>query len=532
MPSANFDIPILLIMFNRLETVMEVFGRIRDMRPKELFIAADGPRESRKSESALCQAVRKRVLESIDWPCEVKTLFQEKNLGCKYAVSGAIRWFFQNVEMGIVLEDDCLPSPSFFDFCRVLLVAYKDDARIGMISGHNYFGRTFEKDADYSLITTCGVWGWASWKRALSGYDPDQCSLTTAGRNTARTICLIKEAENALLNYSLAASRSEIDTWDYQFCDHLISNGMYTIMPSLNLIRNLGFSEQSTHTQSPPTWYRDAIYEYQVPIRFSENLKVNKEIAKKIERFHAPSRPSVLSRMIAFARRIKRLLRLCGQMWHDLRISVLRGLDGDLGERLRRRHYARLGMRLGKDVRIDTGVFIYGPEHISIGDRTHIDKNCILVGAPNDLDLSQRILKERSYECPEIARGTISIGKDCHISQNCMIYGYGGVLIGDSCVLSTGAKIYSLTSMPSNPFDPGEIVSIVPYEGKSPTLIGKVVLRNNVWVGIDSVISPGLEIGSDSFVRSNSIVMKSFDANSYIAGDPAVFIRHRYASVE
>lgn len=212
--------------------------------------------------------------------------------------------------------------------------------------------------------------------------------------------------------------------------------------------------------------------------------------------------------------------------------SRIRYLDGSLGESLRFRFYRKRLGHIGNGSIIDTGVFFRGSRYIFIGDRTHIDKNCIIVGSPRDLDLSARIVKRRDLEAECMASGEVRIGSDCHISQNCMIYGYGGVFIGDNCVMSAGAKVYSLTSMAYNPFDPSEIVSIMPYSARSPTLMGKVVLENNTWIGIDSVVSPGVRIGANSFVRSYAMVMDSFSENSYIAGDPAIKTRDRYAQKE
>jgi len=192
--------------------------------------------------------------------------------------------------------------------------------------------------------------------------------------------------------------------------------------------------------------------------------------------------------------------------------------------------YKKYLKSLGENVIIDTGVFIYGMEYVTIQDNTHIDKNCIIVGSSPNLDLSSRIVKEILNNTDIIEKGEVYIGKDCHISQNTMVFGYGGVYIGNNCVMSTGSKIYSLTSMPTNPFDLSEIISIVPYDGISPTLIGKVVLEENTWIGINVVVSPGITIKKNSFVRSNSFVLDSFEENSYIAGDPAVYKHKRFKS--
>lgn len=222
-----------------------------------------------------------------------------------------------------------------------------------------------------------------------------------------------------------------------------------------------------------------------------------------------------------------RFRRYAGQ-FNECYVSWIRYIDGPFGEKKRYSFYKKHLRFVGENVRFDTGVYIYGMEYVSIGANTHIDKNCIIIGSPENLDLTHRIVITKLNDSELEKKGEVKIGKECHISQNCMIYGYGGVLIGDNCVMSAGSKIYSLTSMYHNPSDTAEIISIVPYSGKSPTLIGSVSLADNVWIGIDVIISPGVSIEKNSFVRSRSIVMGSFGENSYIAGDPAVFVRPRF----
>ena len=275
------------MIFNRLETTRQVFDRIRTAKPQRLFVAADGPRANEQDELRKCDAVRQFVLQSIDWPCDVRTLFREKNLGCKYAVSGAIKWFFENVECGIVLEDDCLPSLSFFNYCETLLHAYGEDPRIGMISGHNYFGVTSTKD-DYSFVTTCGVWGWASWRRTIRGYDPDYSVLFDNDIRSVDTICFRKSTAEVLLRNALCAAKGEINTWDYQFCEHLITHGMLTAIPSINLVRNIGFTSDSTHTAIVPEWYRDESYDFSGPVRIADRVKVSRKLSERIEALFTP----------------------------------------------------------------------------------------------------------------------------------------------------------------------------------------------------------------------------------------------------
>lgn len=216
-------------------------------------------------------------------------------------------------------------------------------------------------------------------------------------------------------------------------------------------------------------------------------------------------------------------------LFSNLYLSLIRYIDGRAGEILRYNFYKRRLKYLGKKVIINTGVFIYGPEYISIGDNTHIDKSCILVGCCSDFDFSKRALKEVYNRDINVVKGELLIGSDCHISQYCMIYSYGGIKLGNNCVMSTGSKLYSLSSLPYNPVDRKIRSSIVPYSGVSPSIIGNIEFEDNVWIGINVCVFPGVKIKRDSFVRTNSVVQDSFADNSYIAGDPAIYIKHRYA---
>ena len=172
----NLNTPILFLVFNRLDATKQVFEVIRKVVPSKLYIGCDGPRDNREGEDKKVKAVREYVLDSIDWDCEIKTLFREKNLGCGKAVSSAISWFFENEEMGIILEDDCLPSLSFFPYCEELLIKYKEDARIYHISGHNPLTYTKTKYS-YYFVRIQHCWGWASWRRAWEKYNFDITDL-------------------------------------------------------------------------------------------------------------------------------------------------------------------------------------------------------------------------------------------------------------------------------------------------------------------------------------------------------------------
>lgn len=241
----NQQTAVLLLIFNRPHTTKLVFEAIRKAKPKRLYIAGDGARnEAERTKVADARA----VLDLIDWDCEVKTLFREENLGCKDAVSGSIDWFFNQEEEGIVLEDDCLPSESFFAFCSELLEKYRNDERIGHIGGANFQQGNTIGDGSYYYSRLTHVWGWAGWRRVWNTYDVDMKSFKDFKVDDLEN--LTSHAPYRWIWYqNLAATfRGEINTWDYQYAYCNLINNRLSIIPNQNLISNIGFGEDATHT--------------------------------------------------------------------------------------------------------------------------------------------------------------------------------------------------------------------------------------------------------------------------------------------
>jgi hypothetical protein len=242
--------PVLFLVFNRPETTRRVFAAIRAARPPKLYVAADGPRPTKAGELAQCNEVR-RIATSVDWPCEVKTLFRESNLGCKMGVSGGISWFFDHEPQGIVLEDDVLPMPSFFDYCDELLERYRDDARVTMVSGCNLVADRFHVDESYFFARSCHIWGWASWRRAWRYYDV-RMPAWPAWRDGGGLKALA--GGNPLFEFywrrkfdSCYEGRGE-NTWDYQWTFASWLAGGLSAVSAVNQVRNLGFGDDATHT--------------------------------------------------------------------------------------------------------------------------------------------------------------------------------------------------------------------------------------------------------------------------------------------
>ena len=242
--------PIAMLVFNRPVPTLRVFDAVRAARPSKLLVVADGPRHDRSGEAQLCSETR-AIFEKIDWPCEVLTNYAQYNLGCRNRVSSGLKWIFEQVEEAIILEDDCLPDPSFFRFCSDLLDRYRHDSTIGLISGNNFLPHGYTRaSASYYYSRFPHIWGWASWRRSFQYYD-----LTMSNWPMLSSQGWLEDIFNddiAAVSYWRSlfnrVFRGEIDTWDYQLVYSLWLNGMKSICPSTNLVSNIGFGPDATHT--------------------------------------------------------------------------------------------------------------------------------------------------------------------------------------------------------------------------------------------------------------------------------------------
>lgn len=245
----TLDAAVLLLIFNRPDTTDKVFQAIKIARPKRLYVSADGPRVSKIGEQELCEKAR-QIINQVDWDCEVKTLFRDINLGCKLAVSEGITWFFKHEEMGIILEDDCLPSQSFFLFCDKLLNRYKNDFRIWHIAGTSTLSSDILLNNDSFYFSNFNhIWGWASWANRWEMYDRDICLFNEFIKmNYIENITKNTLLQKFWISNFKSVFNKKFDTWDYQWYFTTWINRGISIIPTVNLVSNIGFSEDATHT--------------------------------------------------------------------------------------------------------------------------------------------------------------------------------------------------------------------------------------------------------------------------------------------
>ena len=249
MARESFDTPILFIVYNRPNFTKEVFECIKQLKPKALFIAADGPSSNRPKDHQDCMEARS-IASSIDWDCNLQTLFLPKNVGCGCAVSGAIDWFFSIVDRGIILEDDCIPHPEFFQFCEAFLNKYQDKKEIMMISGANFQPSSTQGNHFAYLSRIPHIWGWATWRRAWQNYDYNLNELPAALLSSKwKTFHQDKEICYYWFRIFIQCWLRKIDTWDYQWVFAIMKNNGLCISPGINLVKNIGINDNSTHTK-------------------------------------------------------------------------------------------------------------------------------------------------------------------------------------------------------------------------------------------------------------------------------------------
>ena len=244
----QLETPILFLIFNRPEVTRKVFSRIREVKPSFLYVAADGPRPDHIKDVALCAETRS-IIDQVDWNCEVFKLYRDQNYGLRKGVGQAITWFFENVEQGIVLEDDCFPEVSFFSFCQKLLDKYHQDPKIMHIGGNNFQNGVIRGSGTYYFSRISHIWGWATWARAWEMMDQDMDNFDEFKKEKKiERIFPDKYSQSRWLKMLNKSSKPISKSWAFPWSFSIFDNDGYCITPNYNLVSNLGFGLNSTHS--------------------------------------------------------------------------------------------------------------------------------------------------------------------------------------------------------------------------------------------------------------------------------------------
>jgi len=279
---------VLIIAFNRPESVKQVFESVRKAKPPRLYISVDAPRPNKgMEETLLCDQV-KAVFDGVDWECQVFKLYHELNQGCKLGPVNAINWFFQHEEFGIILEDDIVPLDSFYNYCEELLIKYKDDNRIGLIGGSNLTSNMYEAKESYVFSYYTHIWGWATWRRAWETYD---IKMVNWARYRKTNFVDSKTDGTSFFGkfwtqFFDHAYGYDVDAWDYQWLYSCWNNNLLTIVPRHSLIRNIGFGSDATHTKNVPQYINTMIVKnMEFPLIAPEVIARNIEFDSYVSRF-------------------------------------------------------------------------------------------------------------------------------------------------------------------------------------------------------------------------------------------------------
>jgi acetyltransferase-like isoleucine patch superfamily enzyme len=476
-----FNTPILYLIFNRPDLTEITFPSICKLKPKKLFIAADGPRLDNKTDEINCKFVREFILSKIDWNCEVKTLFRDENLGCGKAVSSAITWFFDQVDYGIILEDDCVPNQSFFEFSEQLLTKYKFNDKIMHISGNSFLSKNIGNDS-YYFSKFPFIWGWATWKRAWNKYNYMYHNLGNIERNEI----IDKNFENPLIAEYWKSTfekhlMSNIDmTWDYQwFFSIWINNGL-VILPKFNLVKNIGFGRDATHTNID---YNSLSNYISKGLRFPLNHPVKVEISKKFENLNFKR---YFKKKVPLYQKIKlKITKLIREIFKKILVNlipeskILFKKNSCLNDFFEREVLYTNKVKLNRP---------YSIHHTSIGDYTYISTN-------SSISFSE-------------------IGKYCSIGPN----------------LFCGAGIHPINGISTSPM----FYSTMLQNGSSLSISNKIEERkkikigNDVFIGANVTILDGIEIGDGAVIGAGSVVSKNIPPYSVAVGSPIRIIKKRF----
>lgn len=480
-----FETPILFIVFNRPDETRIVFEAIKTIKPNQLYIAADGPRPNVSNDIVNCNLV-KDIVSNIDWVCEIKTLYREDNLGCGVSVSSAINWFFENVEKGIIVEDDCLPNSDFFSFCSEMLNYYEEELSIMHISG-NCYANGF-KSENYYFTRLPFIWGWATWRRAWKNYDfdlkytlPEEKKIII--KKAFDNYEIIEYWDKILKDFHLSP---ESYTWDYQWFLTIWENEGLVIQPNVNLVKNIGFGIGATHTTSSEHFLGKVKAKPYTLKSYNHKKEINLKFQNKNFNFYFNNKKS--------KSKFKWFIESSNDLLSKIKLKI-----GELVFRFlyfySEKTFFSNPFNLFKSIISNSSVSkksklypVFKIFNSSIGDFTYIARNATINNS--------------------------NIGKFCSIGPN-LICGWG---IHPTNGISTNPMFYSTRKQ--NGFTLSRTNKTQEFK--------TVTIGNDVFIGMNVTILDGVTIGNGAIIGAGAIVSKDIPAYAIAAGNPIKVIKYRF----
>jgi hypothetical protein len=272
---------VLLLLFNRSETTHKLMTALKEVEPPKIYIHIDGPRKNIKTDEEEIAKIKKIIKDEITWDCIVETNYSEINYGCGLGPRRGISWFFEHEERGVILEDDCIPSPTFFTFCNELLHKYENQKRVWLISGDNanqIIPNKFFNNQDYCFSSIPFIWGWATWKDRWELYDEDLLKWNQSFLKKIKNITHVLPFEKLIISriFKNAQNQKDKNFWDFQYYSSMLQHGALAIVPRVNLIKNIGWGETATHTSNLSSRMNSSYGEL-------DSIKSNIEPSKKLK---------------------------------------------------------------------------------------------------------------------------------------------------------------------------------------------------------------------------------------------------------
>jgi hypothetical protein len=278
----TLSVPVVLLVFNRPQAVSRVMDVLSEVKPTKLYVVADGPREDHSEDESRCERVRNTVTD-IEWDCDLRTNFADENLGLRKRIPSGLSWVFDKEERAIILEDDCVPHLDFFRFCDELLEYFEDDDRVGMISGTNLLGRWKDDKYSYHSVNLMSVWGWATWKSRWEDFDVDMTEWENpeAKRAVQDSYTVRSAYETRWAAYD-RAYRGQMETWAYPWAFSQLVRNRRCIIPSRNLVTNVGDEGEGTHNMKGNPFVQLRTYEMKWPLHHNTYIVPDREFSRRV----------------------------------------------------------------------------------------------------------------------------------------------------------------------------------------------------------------------------------------------------------
>lgn len=483
-------VPVLFLIFNRPEAAIEALGSIKDYKPERLYIAADGPRDSKEGEKEKCEQTRTSVLSMIDWPCQLKTLFRDKNLGCADAVSSAISWFFENEEFGVIAEDDIVFSQDFFRLCEELGPKYKDNERIMAINAQ-FIGRKPVLTTSYGFSNSFWCWGWASWRRAWKKMDMSMSlfpSMSLSNHIKAfglfRGFMLYKYYWSH--DYKTIKNGGNISSWATRWVFNIFAHDGLVIVPARNLAINTGCNGGAHYSGDDKDLYSFLNLEnLEFPIRHPNTFKIDNKLRKiEIEDF-------LRIRRVGYQKKMQKLINTPPSGYKSSLVNNESTMRPPIIRKVRRiANYMRSFWR-----------FKIRQRWIKTTGMTRIH-GTVYLSAPNKI---------------MTFGNNVQLGPNCHVSTD-IHFGNDVLCASQVSFIGRDEHQYSI---------PGTAIWNSPRGTDNPTIIG-----NDVWIGHGAIIMGGVKIGDGAIIAAGAVVTHDVPAMTIVGGNPAKIIKDRFVKEE